>query len=168
MGEVYRARDTRLGRDVAVKVLPTHLSSNSELKLRLEREAKAISSLNHPHICTLHDVGSQDGMDFLAGGGAKWQVSKDGGTSPKWRRDTKELFYLDGSDNIVAVDVAASGDAVNLGVPHILFQSVGIQRDYGAYDVSADGKKFLINSGNLAQGGDPLTLVQNWTAELKK
>jgi serine/threonine protein kinase len=65
MGEVYRARDTRLGRDVAIKVLPAHLSANPDLKQRLEREAKAISSLNHPHICILHDVGSQDGMDFL-------------------------------------------------------------------------------------------------------
>ncbi len=65
MGEVYRARDTRLDRDVAIKVLPAHLSSNPDLKQRLEREAKAISSLNHPHICILHDVGSQDGVDFL-------------------------------------------------------------------------------------------------------
>ena len=65
MGEVYRARDTRLGRDVAVKVLPAHLSSDTELRQRLEREAKAISSLNHPHICTLHDVGSQDGVDYI-------------------------------------------------------------------------------------------------------
>ncbi len=65
MGEVYRARDTRLGRDVALKVLPEHLSDNVDLKQRFEREAKAISSLNHPHICTLYDVGSQDGTDFL-------------------------------------------------------------------------------------------------------
>src|SRR6202453_153309 len=65
MGEVYRARDTRLGRDVAVKVLPDHLSTDPDLKKRMEREAKAISSLNHPHICTLHDIGSQDGVDFL-------------------------------------------------------------------------------------------------------
>jgi eukaryotic-like serine/threonine-protein kinase len=65
MGEVYRARDTRLGRDVAIKVLPSHLSSNADLKARFEREARAISSLNHPHICTLHDVGHQDGIDFL-------------------------------------------------------------------------------------------------------
>ncbi len=65
MGEVYRARDTRLDRSVAVKVLPTHLSANPELKQRFEREAKAISSLQHPHICTLHDVGSQDDIDFL-------------------------------------------------------------------------------------------------------
>src|ERR1700691_4530070 len=65
MGEVYRARDTRLDRTVAVKVLTSHLSDNPELKQRFEREAKAISSLNHPNICTLHDVGSQDGVDFL-------------------------------------------------------------------------------------------------------
>src|SRR5438270_6383719 len=65
MGEVYRARDTRLERTVAIKVLPTHLSSNPDLKARFEREAKAISSLSHPHICTLHDVGHQDGIDFL-------------------------------------------------------------------------------------------------------
>src|SRR5437016_3277571 len=65
MGEVYRARDTRLERDVAVKVLPTNLSSDPSLRQRLEREAKAISKLSHPHICTLHDVGHQDGVDFL-------------------------------------------------------------------------------------------------------
>jgi serine/threonine protein kinase/Tol biopolymer transport system component len=65
MGEVYHARDTRLGRDVAIKVLPQHLSSNADLRQRFEREARAISSLNHPRICTLHDVGHQDGIDFL-------------------------------------------------------------------------------------------------------
>ncbi|MFY9550847.1 MAG: protein kinase [Thermoanaerobaculia bacterium] len=65
MGEVYKARDTRLGRDVAIKVLPSHLSENPELKQRFEREAKAISQLTHPHICTLYDVGSQDGVEYL-------------------------------------------------------------------------------------------------------
>ncbi|HEX6791225.1 MAG TPA: protein kinase [Candidatus Krumholzibacteria bacterium] len=65
MGEVYRARDTRLGRDVAIKVLPQHLSSNSEVRARFEREAKTVSSLNHPHICTLFDVGREGGTDYL-------------------------------------------------------------------------------------------------------
>ena len=65
MGEVYRARDTRLGRDVAIKILPSHLPSNLEARQRFEREARAISSLNLRHICTLHDVGHQDGIDFL-------------------------------------------------------------------------------------------------------
>ena len=65
MGEVYRATDTRLDRTVAIKVLASHLSSSPELKQRMEREARAISSLNHPHICQLYDIGSQDGTDYL-------------------------------------------------------------------------------------------------------
>jgi len=65
MGEVYRARDTRLDRTVAIKVLPEHLAESPERKARFEREAKAISKLNHPHICTLYDVGEQDGVDFI-------------------------------------------------------------------------------------------------------
>ncbi|HMF08723.1 MAG TPA: protein kinase, partial [Thermoanaerobaculia bacterium] len=72
MGEVYKARDTRLERTVAIKVLPEHLSDNAELRQRFEREAKTISSLSHPHICGLYDVGEQDGaaylvMEFLEG-----------------------------------------------------------------------------------------------------
>ena len=65
MGEVYKAQDTRLDRIVAIKVLPSHLADNPDLKQRFEREARAVSSLNHPHICTLHDIGEQDGTDFL-------------------------------------------------------------------------------------------------------
>jgi serine/threonine protein kinase/Tol biopolymer transport system component len=65
MGEVYRARDTRLGRDVAIKILPSHLADTPDARQRFEREARAVSSLNHPHICTLHDIGHQDGTDFL-------------------------------------------------------------------------------------------------------
>jgi Tol biopolymer transport system component/tRNA A-37 threonylcarbamoyl transferase component Bud32 len=65
MGEVYKARDTRLDRTVAIKVLPTHLADRAELRERFEREAKTIASLNHPHICTLYDTGHQDGVDFL-------------------------------------------------------------------------------------------------------
>jgi serine/threonine protein kinase len=61
MGEVYRAKDTRLGRDVAIKVLPEHLTDNADVRARFEREARTISSLNHPHICTLHDVGRAPG-----------------------------------------------------------------------------------------------------------
>src|SRR6267378_562073 len=65
MGEVYKARDARLDRIVAIKVLPTHLSDRAELRERFEREAKTIASLNHPHICTLYDTGHQDIIDFL-------------------------------------------------------------------------------------------------------
>src|SRR6266849_6392543 len=65
MGEVYRARDTRLDRRVALKILPSHLSENLEAKQCFDREARTISSLNHPNICTLHDVGHQEGIDYL-------------------------------------------------------------------------------------------------------
>ena len=65
MGEVYRARDTRLERTVAVKVLPSHLSSSEELRQRFEREAKTISQLSHPHICALYDVGREGETEFL-------------------------------------------------------------------------------------------------------
>jgi predicted Ser/Thr protein kinase len=65
MGEVYRARDTRLERTVAVKVLPSHLAASTEVRQRFEREAKTISSLSHPNICALYDVGNQDGVEFL-------------------------------------------------------------------------------------------------------
>src|SRR6266849_4889388 len=65
MGEVYRARDTRLERTVAIKILPAQFSSDPVRKQRFEREAKTISKLNHPHICVLYDVGHQDGMDYL-------------------------------------------------------------------------------------------------------
>jgi serine/threonine protein kinase len=65
MGEVYKARDTRLDRTVAIKVLPEHLSQKPQLRERFEREARAVSSLSHPHICPLYDVGHQDGIDFL-------------------------------------------------------------------------------------------------------
>src|SRR5437016_7994209 len=65
MGEVYRARDTRLDRSVAIKVLPEHLSGVPDLRERFEREARTVAALNHPNICTLFDIGSQEGTDYL-------------------------------------------------------------------------------------------------------
>jgi serine/threonine protein kinase len=65
MGEVYKARDTRLDRTVAIKVLPAQFAADPLFRERFEREAKAISQLSHPHICTLHDVGREDGIDYL-------------------------------------------------------------------------------------------------------
>src|SRR3970282_1238536 len=65
MGEVYKARDTRLERIVAIKVLPAHLADKPDLRERFDREARTIAHLNHPHICVLHDIGRQDGIDFL-------------------------------------------------------------------------------------------------------
>jgi serine/threonine protein kinase len=69
-GEMYRARDTRLERTVAIEILPAQLSNDAVREQRFEREAKTIPSLNHPHICVLHDIGSQDGVDYLVMEGA--------------------------------------------------------------------------------------------------
>jgi hypothetical protein len=104
----------------------------------------------------------------VPGGGAKWQVSSNGGVDPKWRGDGKELYFLDLSDNVMAVDVDTSGGTPKLGVPHVLFQAIGVQRQVGTYVVMRDGRKFLINSGSTKAGAEPLTLVTNWTADLKK
>src|SRR5499427_5498922 len=65
MGEVYKARDTRLDRTVAIKILPPNLAADPQFRERFDREARTISQLDHPHICALHDVGEQDGTSFL-------------------------------------------------------------------------------------------------------
>ena len=65
MGEVYKAKDTRLDRLVAIKILPESLASDPQFRDRFDREARTISQLDHPHICTLYDVGLQDGTSFL-------------------------------------------------------------------------------------------------------
>src|SRR5207342_534897 len=65
MGEVYKAKDSRLGRDVAVKVLSSHLSADAEIRQRFEREAKTISQFSHPHICALYDVGREGDTEYL-------------------------------------------------------------------------------------------------------
>ena len=101
-------------------------------------------------------------------GGPKWQASTNGGTHPKWRRDGKELFFIDPADNMMAVDVNSDGKVARMGTPHVLFHATGVQTQQGPYAVSADGKKFLVNSGDIKEESQPLTLVQNWTADLKK
>lgn len=101
-------------------------------------------------------------------GGAKWQVSTSGGTNPSWRRDTKELFFLDPSDSVMAVDVNPVGKIVQMGTPRALFHVPGLQTQQGPYSVTADGKKFLVNSGDLKEESQPLTMVQNWPSQLKK
>jgi eukaryotic-like serine/threonine-protein kinase len=101
-------------------------------------------------------------------GGAKWQISNSGGAYARWGRDGKEIFFLNLTDDMMAVDVSTVGNAVKLGVPHVLFHAVGLQRQTRPYDVTSDGKKFLLNSGNLKEDRAPMTLVQNWPAEVKK
>ena len=102
------------------------------------------------------------------GGGAKWEVSVNGGQMPKWRRDGKELFFIDPADGLMAVDVSSAGNTIQVGTAHPLFHAVGLQSQLGPYAVTADGKKFLINGGNVKEENQPLVMVQNWAGSLKK
>ena len=102
------------------------------------------------------------------GGGPKWQVSTTGGIYPKWRGDGKELYFITYGGNMTAVDVATTAASVTLGTPHVLFTTTLEGLNWGPYDVSRDGKQFLLN-GTAAQDSDtPLTLVTNWLSEIKK
>jgi eukaryotic-like serine/threonine-protein kinase len=101
-------------------------------------------------------------------GTAKWQVSNDGGTTPVWRKDSKEMFYLNSTNKIVAVDVDSAGNAVRLTRPHALFQAVVVGPQLGSFTVAPDGKKFLLNSSKSAEANTPFTLVQNWPTRLPR
>ena len=102
------------------------------------------------------------------GGGPKWQVSNTDGIYPKWRGDGKEMYFVTYGGNMTAVDVATTATSVTLGTPHVLFSATLEGLNWGPYDVSRDGKQFLLN-GTAAQDNDtPLTLVTNWLSEIKK
>jgi serine/threonine protein kinase len=116
---------------------------------------------------------SESGRDEIyitafPGGGVKWQISNTSGSFPRWRRDGKELFFLDGGDNLMSVDISTSGNTIRPGTPQALFRARAAQGARGPYAVAGDGTKFLINSSDVQEESEPLTLLQNWTAELKK
>ena len=100
-------------------------------------------------------------------GSGKWQVSVSGGSNPAWRRDGRELYFVQG-EQLMAVDVSENGGSVQLGTPHPLLKAPMVDGPYGPFTVSADGKKFLINQSVVQASTEPLTLVTNWTADLKK
>jgi eukaryotic-like serine/threonine-protein kinase len=102
------------------------------------------------------------------GGEGKWQVSTAGGFIPRWRGDGKELFFLASEREMLAVDVRGNGTSVELGTPHKLFLANTVASSEGPYAVSADGQRFLINGTTAETGSEPLTLVTNWPADLKK
>ena len=101
------------------------------------------------------------------GGGAKWQVFTTGGLQPEWRKDGREQFFLDPSNNFMAVDVRTANSAVKLGIPHVLFKPAGVNQ-YFWFVVNADGKKFVFDIVNSRDASQPFALVQNRTADLKK
>jgi len=104
----------------------------------------------------------------LSGGRGKWQISTEGGTRPRWSRDGKQIYYLSADFKLMAVYVSVHGDEFTAEVPRVLFP-VRVKVINGSlYDVSADGKRFLINTPVEQAEIAPLTLVQNWAASLKR
>ena len=101
-------------------------------------------------------------------GNGKWEVSPNGGSEPRWRRDGKELFYFAADAKLVAVDIKEKGDSVEIGSPHTLFQTYPPPLGLRPYDVSADGRKFLAVTQTIQADTAPITLVSNWQALLRK
>ncbi|HEV2491117.1 MAG TPA: protein kinase, partial [Candidatus Acidoferrales bacterium] len=106
-------------------------------------------------------------VPFLHGSG-KWLVSTSGGTRPRWRRDGKELFYLSAENKIVSAEIFESGSGITVGNVRPLFQASPASNPGWSFDVSADGKKFVIVTEGAEKSAEPLRLVTNWQALLKK
>jgi serine/threonine protein kinase len=106
-------------------------------------------------------------QSFPSGAG-RWQVSTAGGLRPNWRKDGKELYYYSNDQQIMAVDVSQKGASLQLGAPHTLFKATTVSAVSGPYAVSADGKKFVMNTVLPQSITEPLTLISNWPADLKQ
>jgi hypothetical protein len=101
-------------------------------------------------------------------GAGRWQVSTAGGFKPNWRKDGKELYFFSIDQQMMAVDVSQRGASLQLGTPHALFKATTVSGGSGAYTVSADGKKFVMNTVLPQSITEPLTLITNWPADLKQ
>ncbi len=188
MGEVYRAKDTRLDRTVAIKVLASHLSTSPELKQRFEREARSVSSLNHAHICQLYDVGSQSGTEYLV-----MEYLEGETLAERLRKGPLPLHELlkTGMEIAEALEVAHRAGIIHrdLKPRNIMLTKAGAKlTDFGLakpaaisgavtapllsaahpmYDVSPDGQHFAVLTADRAKSTS-ITLLTNWPAELKK
>ena len=153
MGEVYRARDVRLQRTVAIKILPDHLSSDPDLRVRFEQEAKSISALQHPNICVVYDIGSQDGVDFMVmeyvAGQTLDKLTPPGGLAPdlatKYALQVGEALARAHAAGIVHRDLKPSNIMVDeSGLVKVL--------DFGLAKLAARAQRRSCDDGNHARG----------------
>ncbi|MEA2163778.1 MAG: eukaryotic-like serine/threonine-protein kinase [Thermoanaerobaculia bacterium] len=163
MGEVYKARDTRLDRSVAIKVLPPAFADNAQLKLRFEREAKTISQLTHPHICTLYDVGNDQGVEYLVMELLDGETLADRiGRGPLPMRDV--LRY--GGEIAAALDRAHRGGVVHrdLKPGNVMITKSGAKLlDFGL----AKGSAITLGSGSFDIAPDGATELRKETSHQK-
>jgi eukaryotic-like serine/threonine-protein kinase len=101
-------------------------------------------------------------------GSGKWQISADGGLWPRWRQDGKEIFFAALDLKMMAAEIVETDATLSIGKVLPLFQMNPVLGAGNAYDVTPDGKKFIVNSGTAQESTAPLTLVVNWTSLLKK
>ena len=157
MGEVYKAKDTRLDRTVAIKVLPEHLAESPERKERFEREAKAISQLNHPHICTLYDVGEQDGVAFLVMEHIEGETLADRLKRGPLPVDKALEYGMQIGDGL---DIAHRAGIVHrdLKPPNVMLTRSGVKLlDFGVAK--------LLDTDDASGGSDAPTMQKNLTGE---
>jgi hypothetical protein len=102
------------------------------------------------------------------GASGKRQISTTGGTFPRWRQDGKEIFYMGPDRRLMAAEVTTQGGTLEVGQVRPLFSAANMAQGTPVYDVSADGQRFLLRTFPEQKAGEPLTLVQNWAAGLKK
>jgi serine/threonine protein kinase len=164
MGEVYRAHDSRLGRDVATKILPEHFVADPERVARFQREAQVLAALNLPGIQLRSGV--YPTVSIVGRSERNPDIGECGG-NPRWRADGKELFFIGPQRYLMAVDLKTVGDTLEAGPEKRLFQlPVGAN---GNYTLTADGQRFVFDvAPTVAESaaGAPLTTVFNWTAIL--
>jgi len=158
MGEVYKAKDTRLDRTVALKVLPSHLSSDPDLRRRFEREARAISSLSHPNICTLFDVGQHEGLEYIVMEYLEGQTLADRLNSGPLPLEEVYRYAIDIAD---ALDRAHRSGIVHRDLKPgniVLTRSGAKLLDFGlAKWTTKDDENFLFGTGDQTTRRQPLT-----------
>lgn len=175
MAEVYRARDTRLGRDVAIKFLPAHVTADPDRLARFEREARVLASLNHPHIGAIHGIEESNGvkalvLELIEGGTLADRIAKASARGPRALNKEWALHVDEASKrHIMAASINQAGTSVQVGPPKALFKPrmvgrgtnfVGRRRQY---DVAPDGR-FVVNAETEETNTAPITVILNWQA----
>ena len=169
MGEVYRARDSRLNRDVAIKILPSAFSNDSNRMSRFLREAQVLAALNHSHIAAIYGLEESGGalvMELVEGPTLAERINQGAipVEEPRWSRDGRELFFATEGQvrQLMAVDVQTA-PLFRAARPKALFPL-----NQGNWDVAPDGKRFLVEKVPVASEGSRLEVVTDWFEELKR